>query len=146
MAITSKYKSARIYTDRFGNAIVLPAYRKNGITVNNSWIVKILKLPPLPRMLSQQKVRPSQRILMHEWGSVRLSRCFSTASRYLSAPLSRRKGATAIVGDEGEVWLTGLHEAVSRNAQVTGRSTVCVGGDLPPGRSATILKMTVNCQ
>lgn len=81
-----------IYTDRFGNAIVpsLTAYRKNGITVNTR-IVKILKLPPLPRMLSQQKARPSQRFLMHEWGSVRLSRCFSTASRYLSAPLSRRK-------------------------------------------------------
>ncbi|MGA4581544.1 fimbria/pilus outer membrane usher protein [Enterobacter hormaechei] len=138
-----------IYTDRFGNAIVpsLTAYRKNGITVNTQ------DREDIEIAAATQDVVPTKGAAISAIFDARVGKRALITLLFHGKPVPfgaivTQESATAIVGDEGEVWLTGLHEAVSLNVQWgDGRDQRCAwAGDLPPGRSATILKMTVNCQ
>lgn len=138
-----------IYTDRFGNAIVpsLTAYRKNGITVNTQ------DREDIEIAAATQDVVPTKGAAISANFDARVGKRALITLLFHGKPVPfgaivTQESATAIVGDEGEVWLTGLHEAVSLNVQWgDGRDQRCAwAGDLPPGRSATILKMTVNCQ
>ena len=138
-----------IYTDRFGNAIVpsLTAYRKNGITVNTQ------DRDDIEIDAATQDVVPTKGAAVSANFDARVGKRALITLLFHGRPVPfgaivTQESATALVGDEGEVWLTGLHEAVSLNVQWgDGRDQRCAwAGDIPPGRSATLLKMTVNCQ
>jgi len=127
-----------IYTDRFGNAIVpsLTAYRKNGITVNTQ------DREDIEIAAATQDVVPTKGAAISANFDARVGKRALITLLFHGKPVP----FGAIVTQESAT--AGLHEAVSLNVQWgDGRDQRCAwAGDLPPGRSATILKMTVNCQ
>jgi len=138
-----------IYTDRFGNAIVpsLPAYRKNDITVNTQ------DREDIDIAAATLEVVPTKGAAVSANFDARVGQRALITLLFHGKPvpfgaLVTQESATAIVGDDGEVWLTGLHDAVSLNVQWGEDSDQrCAwSGSLPAARSVGILKMTVNCQ
>ncbi|WP_432225661.1 fimbria/pilus outer membrane usher protein [Enterobacter wuhouensis] len=138
-----------IYTDRFGNAIVpsLTAYRKNGITVNTQ------DREDIEIAAATQDFVPTKGAAVSANFDARVGQRALITLLYHGKPVPfgaivTQESATAIVGDDGEVWLTGLHDALSLSVQWgEGSDQQCAWtGNLPASRPASILKMTVNCQ
>lgn len=138
-----------IYTDRFGNAIVpsLTAYRKNGITVNTQ------DREDIEIAAATQDFVPTKGAAVSANFDARVGQRALITLLYHGKPVPfgaivTQESATAIVGDDGEVWLTGLHDALSLSVQWgEGSDQQCAWtGSLPASRPASILKMTVNCQ
>lgn len=138
-----------IYSDRFGNAIVpsLTAYRKNGITVNTQ------DREDIDIAAATLEVVPTKGAAVSAKFDARVGQRALITLLFHGKPvpfgaLVTQESATAIVGDDGEVWLTGLHDSVSLNVQWGEDSDQrCAwSGSLPAARSVSILKMTVNCQ
>ncbi|EPF2244394.1 fimbria/pilus outer membrane usher protein [Citrobacter werkmanii] len=138
-----------IYTDAFGNAIVptLTAYRHNTITVNTG------EREDIDIEEATQDVVPTKGAAVSANFNARVGRRGLIVLRYRGKPVPfgaivSLDDASAIVGDEGEVWLTGLKGHVSFNVQWGEASAQhCAGKlDVPDEKTSDILKTTVNCQ
>lgn len=138
-----------IYTDAFGNAIVptLTAYRHNTITVNTG------EREDIDIEAATQDVVPTKGAAVSANFNARVGRRGLIVLRYRGKPVPfgaivSLDDASAIVGDEGEVWLTGLKGHVSFNVQWGEASDQrCAGKlDVPDEKNSDILQTTVNCQ
>lgn len=138
-----------IKTDSFGNAIVptLTAYRHNVISVNTQG------RDDLDIEAASVDVVPTKGAAVPVNFDARVGRRGLITLIYLGKPVPfgaivTLDSATAIVGDDGEVWLTGLQKSVAISVQwgeETGQQ--CKGTFTVPTESpANILKSTVNCR
>ncbi|ELH8610688.1 fimbrial biogenesis outer membrane usher protein [Enterobacter asburiae] len=138
-----------ISTDRFGNAIVpsLTAYRHNVITVNTQDREDIEIAAATQDIVPTKGAAVSANFDAQVGQRALFTLLFHGKSVPFGAIVSL-ENATTIVGDDGEVWLTGLQEAVFLKVQWgDGRDQQCSWtGNLPARHSVSILKMTVNCQ
>ncbi|MEI9537983.1 fimbria/pilus outer membrane usher protein [Enterobacter cancerogenus] len=138
-----------IYTDAFGNAIVptLTAYRHNGITVNTE------DRDDLDIELATQDVVPTKGAAMMANFDARAGQRALVTLLYLGKPVPfgaivTLDNTSAIVGDDGEVWLTGLQGTVALSVQWGEDAGQQCKGTLtvPAERAANILKSTVHCR
>lgn len=138
-----------ISTDRFGNAIVpsLTAYRHNVITVNTQDREDIEIAAATQDIVPTKGAAVSANFDAQVGQRALFTLLFHGKSVPFGAIVSL-ENATTIVGDDGEVWLTGLQDAVFLKVQWgDGSDQQCSWtGNLPARRSVSILKMTVNCQ
>ena len=138
-----------IKTDSFGNAIVptLTAYRHNVISVNTQG------RDDLDIEAASVDVVPTKGAAVPVNFDARVGRRGLITLIYLGKPVPfgaivTLDSATAIVGDDGEVWLTGLQKSAAISVQwgeETGQQ--CKGTfTVPTESTANILKSTVNCR
>lgn len=137
-----------IDTDRWGNAIVptLTAYRHNLITVNTQ------DRDDIDIEAATLDVVPSKGAAVSAVFDARVGRRALITLKYRGKAVPfgavvALDNATAIVGDAGEVFLTGLRGTTTFSAQwgdVADRR--CAGTlDLPDGEASTIFNATVEC-
>ncbi len=138
-----------IKTDSFGNAIVptLTAYRHNVISVNTQG------RDDLDIEAASVDVVPTKGAAVPVNFDARVGRRGLITLIYLGKPVPfgaivTLDSATAIVGDDGEVWLTGLQKSVAISVQWGEEAgQQCKGTFTVPTESpANILKSTVNCR
>lgn len=138
-----------IKTDNFGNAIVptLTAYRHNVISVNTQG------RDDLDIEAASVDVVPTKGAAVPVNFDARVGRRGLITLIYLGKPVPfgaivTLDSATAIVGDDGEVWLTGLQKSVAISVQWGEEAgQQCKGTFTVPTESpANILKSTVNCR
>ncbi|MEE9954694.1 fimbrial biogenesis outer membrane usher protein [Enterobacter quasihormaechei] len=138
-----------ISTDRFGNAIVpsLTAYRHNVITVNTQ------DRDDIDIEAATQDLVPTKGAALAATFDARVGRraLVTLLHRGKAVPFGAvlaLQNATAIVGDEGEVYLTGLRGSTAFNVQWGEEGdTQCRGTlDVPADGATGIFKTTVNCQ
>jgi outer membrane usher protein len=138
-----------IKTDNFGNAIVptLTAYRHNVISVNTQG------RDDLDIEAASVDVVPTKGSAVPVNFDARVGRRGLITLIYLGKPVPfgaivTLDSATAIVGDDGEVWLTGLQKSVAISVQWGEEAgQQCKGTFTVPTESpANILKSTVNCR
>jgi outer membrane usher protein len=137
-----------ISTDRFGNAIVpsLTAYRHNVITVNTQ------DREDIDIDAATLDLVPTKGAALRATFDARVGRRALVTLLYAGKPVPfgavvALESASAIVGDEGEVYLTGLSGKTTFSVQWGEESDrQCHGElDLPSQGSAGIVKATVNC-
>nr|WP_279115592.1 fimbria/pilus outer membrane usher protein [Enterobacter soli] len=138
-----------IKTDNFGNAIVptLTAYRHNVISVNTQG------RDDLDIEAASVDVVPTKGAAVPVNFDARVGRRGLITLIYLGKPVPfgaivTLDSATAIVGDDGEVWLTGLQKSVAISVQWGEEAgQQCKGTfTVPTESTANILKSTVNCR
>lgn len=138
-----------IKTDSFGNAIVptLTAYRHNVISVNTQG------RDDLDIEAASVDVVPTKGAAVPVNFDARVGRRGLITLIYLGKPVPfgaivTLDSATAIVGDDGEVWLTGLQKSVAISVQWGEEAgQQCKGTfTVPTESTANILKSTVNCR
>lgn len=138
-----------IKTDNFGNAIVptLTAYRHNVISVNTQG------RDDLDIEAASVDVVPTKGAAVPVNFDARVGRRGLITLIYLGKPVPfgaivTLDSTTAIVGDDGEVWLTGLQKSVAFSVQWGEEAgQQCKGTFTVPAEStANILKSTVNCR
>ena len=138
-----------ISTDGFGNAIVptLTAYRHNVITVNTQ------ENDSVDIEASTLDVVPTKGAAVTATFDARVGRRALVTLLYLGKPVPfgaivALDNTTAIVGDDGEVWLTGLSGTVAFRVQWgEGRGQYCSGTLVVPVKDASsIINATVSCR
>ena len=138
-----------IYTDRFGNAIVpgLTAYRHNSITVNTQ------DREDVDIEAATQDIVPTRGAVVSANFDARVGRRGLITLLYQTKPVPfgatvALDNATAIVGDDGEVYLTGLNGPTAFSVQWgDGPDQQCIGTlDVPNDKASGIFKTTVNCR
>jgi outer membrane usher protein len=138
-----------IYTDYFGNAIVptLTAYRHNTISVNTQ------DRDDIAIEAAAQDLVPTKGAAVSANFDARVGQRALITLLYLGKPVPfgaivALDNTTAIVGDDGEVWLTGLRDPVAFSVQWgESQEQQCSGVvAVPSGQSTNILKMTVQCR
>ncbi len=137
-----------IYTDYFGNAIVptLTAYRHNTVSVNTQ------DREDIDIEAAAQDLVPTKGAAVSANFDARVGQRALITLLYLGKPVPfgaivALDNATAIVGDDGEVWLTGLRDTVTFSVQWGENQDEQCSGKLavPSEQTANILKMTVQC-
>jgi P pilus assembly protein, porin PapC len=141
--------SQGVYTDRWGNAIVpyMTPYRRNNVTVNTrgreNLDIQDATLSVVPTkgaaVAADFTARSGKRgLITLKWRQGYVP---------FGAVLSMEE-ISAIVGDDGEVYLTGLKGTQTFNVQWgDGTDKRCTGSIVTPENTkARILTMTVNCQ
>lgn len=137
-----------IYTDAFGNAIVptLTAYRHNKVTVNTQ------DREDIEIETATQDLVPTKGAAVSANFDARVGMRALITLHYQGKPVPfgaivSLDNATAIVGDDGEVWLTGLRDTVTFSVQWGENQDEQCSGELavPSGQTANILQMTVQC-
>ncbi|HFK5793877.1 TPA: fimbria/pilus outer membrane usher protein [Enterobacter asburiae] len=137
-----------ISTDRFGNAIVpsLTAYRNNVITVNTQ------DREDIDIDAATLDLVPTKGAALRATFDARVGRRALVTLLYAGKPVPfgavvALESTSAIVGDDGEVYLTGLSGKTTFSVQWgEERDRQCQGVlDLPSQGSAGIVKATVNC-
>jgi P pilus assembly protein, porin PapC len=141
--------SRGIYTDRFGNAIVptLTAYRHNNITVNTQ------DREDIDIDAATQDVVPTKGAAVSADFAARVGRRALITLLYHGKPVpfgavvSLDKTAV-IVGDDGEAYLTGLHDSTAFSVQWGDSNQQQCSGHIavPQDNAAGIFKATVHCQ
>lgn len=138
-----------IETDYFGNAIVptMTAYRHNIITVNTQ------DRDDIDIEAASQDFVPTKGAVVSAKFDARVGRRGLITLLHQGKPVPfgavvALENTTAIVGDDGEVWLTGLRDVVSLSVQWGEESQQqCKGAlEIPAGESSGIFKTTVNCR
>lgn len=138
-----------IYTDYFGNAIVptLTAYRHNTISVNTQ------DRDDIDIEAAAQDLVPTKGAAVSANFDARVGQRALITLLYLGKPVPfgaivALDNTTAIVGDDGEVWLTGLRDSVAFSVQWgENQEQQCSGVvAVPSGRSTNIVKMTIQCR
>lgn len=138
-----------IYTDYFGNAIVptLTAYRHNSVTVNTQ------ERTDIDIEAATQDVVPTKGAVVSANFDARVGKRALVTLMYHSQPVPFgavvvMENTTAIVGDEGEVYLTGLNGSVPFSVQWgEGQDRQCSGRlDAPAQETSVLFKTTVTCQ
>ncbi|MEG5694813.1 fimbria/pilus outer membrane usher protein [Enterobacter quasihormaechei] len=138
-----------ISTDRFGNAVVpsLTAYRHNVITVNTQ------DRDDIDIEAATQDLVPTKGAALAATFDARVGRraLVTLLHRGKAVPFGAvlaLQNATAIVGDEGEVFLTGLRGSTAFNVQWGEEGDAQCRGtlDVPADGATGIFKTTVNCQ
>ncbi|MBT1729462.1 fimbria/pilus outer membrane usher protein [Enterobacter quasimori] len=137
-----------IYTDAFGNAIVpsLTAYRHNVITVNTQ------DREDIDIDAATLDLVPTKGAAVSATFDARVGRRALVTLLYAGKPVPfgavvALENTTAIVGDDGEVYLTGLNGKTTITVQWgEDRDRQCQGTlDIPAQSQAGIVKATVNC-
>ncbi|EWG67918.1 Outer membrane usher protein LpfC precursor [Enterobacter sp. DC3] len=138
-----------IYTDAFGNAIVptLTAYRHNTVTVNTQDREDI-EIETATQDLVPTKGAAVTANFDARVGMRALITLLYQGKAVPFGAIVSLDNTTAIVGDDGEVWLTGLRDIVSFNVQWgDGREEQCRGTfNVPADNAASIYKTTVTCR
>lgn len=138
-----------IYTDRFGNAIVptLTTYRHNAITVNSQ------DREDIDIDAATQDLVPTKGAAVSATFDARVGRRALVSLRFRGkavpfGALVALDNTTAIVGDDGEVYLSGLRGSVPfRVKWGDGLSQQCSGTvDTPADSPSGIFKTTVSCR
>lgn len=138
-----------IYTDYFGNAIVptLTAYRHNTVSVNTQ------DREDIDIEAAAQDLVPTKGAAVSANFDARVGLRALITLLYLGKPVPfgaivALDNTTAIVGDDGEVWLTGLRDSVSFNVQWGEDAGQQCKGTLtvPSEGAANILTSTVHCR
>lgn len=138
-----------IYTDYFGNAIVptLTAYRHNTVSVNTQ------DREDIDIEAAAQDLVPTKGAAVSANFDARVGQQALITLLYLGKPVPfgaivALDNTTAIVGDDGEVWLTGLRDSVSFNVQWGEDAGQQCKGTLtvPSEGAANILTSTVHCR
>ena len=138
-----------IYTDYFGNAIVptLTAYRHNTVSVNTQ------DREDIDIEAAAQDLVPTKGAAVSANFDARVGQRALITLLYLGKPVPfgaivALDNTTAIVGDDGEVWLTGLRDSVSFNVQWGEDAGQQCKGTLtvPSEGAANILTSTVHCR
>lgn len=137
-----------IVTDRFGNAIVptLTAYRHNLITVNTG------QREDIDIESSTQDVVPTKGAMLPVSFDARVGIRGLITLLFHGKPIpfgavASLDGSTAIVGDGGEVWLTGLRDPAVLTVQWgEGNEQHCTGKINVPEKVPGIFKSTVDCR
>lgn len=137
-----------IYTDAFGNAIVptLTAYRHNTVTVNTQDRDDI-EIETATQDLVPTKGAAVTANFDARVGMRALITLLYQGKAVPFGTIVSLDNTTAIVGDDGEVWLTGLRDVVSFTAQWGEESNERCSGTIkvPSSSTSGILKTTVNC-
>lgn len=137
-----------IYTDAFGNAIVptLTAYRHNTVTVNTQDRDDI-EIETATQDLVPTKGAAVTANFDARVGMRALITLLYQGKAVPFGTIVSLDNTTAIVGDDGEVWLTGLRDVVSFTAQWGEENNERCSGTIkvPSSSTSGILKTTVNC-
>lgn len=138
-----------IYTDAFGNAIVptLTAYRHNTVTVNTQDREDI-EIEAATQDLVPTKGAAVSANFDARVGMRALITLLYQGKAVPFGAIVSLDNTTAIVGDDGEVWLTGLRDAVSFSVQWgDGHEEQCRGSfNVSADNAASIYKTTVTCR
>ncbi|MDR2265030.1 MAG: fimbrial biogenesis outer membrane usher protein [Enterobacter asburiae] len=138
-----------IYTDAFGNAIVptLTAYRHNTVTVNTQDREDI-EIEAATQDLVPTKGAAVSANFDARVGMRALITLLYQGKAVPFGAIVSLDNTTAIVGDDGEVWLTGLRDAVSFSVQWgDGHEEQCHGTfNVSADNAASIYKTTVTCR